>query len=396
MRVVLALLGAVVLGLVAFELALEPSNADRTQVLVIFVIMAAVTALAGLVIPRYTGRLRSLRSAVMFLAIASVAVVAFAVTVSAQLMFFETHDLVLLMVAVGFGTALGVTLAATVSKPLEADLAAIRRTAERVADGDLSVHTGIDRPDEVGAAGRAIDSMVEQLAAAVADREADEKARRQFLAAVGHDLRSPLAALTAAVEALEDGIAPDPDRYLRAMRADLTAMSHLVDDLFLLATIEAGKLELDRDPIDVAELADESIDALHAIADRKGISLRLDVEGGAPARGSSHSLGRAIRNLVDNAIRHAPEGSQVVVRVTAEEDVVLRVEDEGPGFSGELVESAFEGFVTGDPARSRSRGGAGLGLAIAKGVVEAHGGAIWAEEGPGGRVGFRLPVGSAT
>lgn len=396
MRVVLALLGAVVLGLLAFEVALEPSSADRTQVLVIFVIMAAVTALAGLVIPRYTGRLRSLRSAVMFLAIASVAVVAFAVTVSAQLMFFETHDLVLLMVAVGFGTALGVTLAATVSKPLEADLAAIRHTAERVASGDLSVHTGIDRPDEVGAAGRAIDSMVEQLAVALADREADEKARRQFLAAVGHDLRSPLAALTAAVEALEDGIAPDPARYLRAMRADLTAMSHLVDDLFLLATIEAGKLELDRDPIDVAELADESIDALHAIADRKGVSLRLDVEGGAPARGSSHSLGRAIRNLVDNAIRHAPQGSQVVVRVTADEDVVVRVEDEGPGFSGELVETAFEGFVTGDPARSRSRGGAGLGLAIAKGVVEAHGGAIWAEEGPGGKVGFRLPVGSAT
>ena len=396
MRVVLALLGAVVLGLVAFEVGLEPSNADRTQVLVIFVIMAAVTALAGLIIPRYTGRLRSLRSAVMFLAIASVAVVAFAVTISAQLMFFETHDLILLMVAVGFGTALGVTLAATVSKPLEADLAAIRRTAERVADGDLSAHTGIDRPDEVGAAGRAIDSMVEQLAAALADREADEKARRQFLAAVGHDLRSPLAALTAAVEALEDGIAPDPERYLRAMRTDLTAMSHLVDDLFLLATIEAGKLELDRDVIDVAELADESIDALRAIADRKGVALRLDVEGGAPTVGSSRALGRAIRNLVDNAIRHAPAGSQVVVRVTAADDVVVRVEDGGPGFSDDLVHTAFEGFVTGDPARSRIRGGAGLGLAIARGVVDAHGGTIWAESGPGGKVAFRLPVVSAS
>ena len=396
MRVVLALLGAVVLGLVAFEVALEPSSADRTQVLVIFVIMAAVTALAGLIIPRYTGRLRSLRSAVMFLAIASVAVVAFAVTISAQLMFFETHDLILLMVAVGFGTALGVTLAATVSKPLEADLAAIRRTAERVADGDLSAHTGIERPDEVGAAGRAIDSMVEQLAAALADREADEKARRQFLAAVGHDLRSPLAALTAAVEALEDGIAPDPERYLRAMRTDLTAMSHLVDDLFLLATIEAGKLELDRDVIDVAELADESIDALRAIADRKGVALRLDVEGGAPTVGSSRALGRAIRNLVDNAIRHAPAGSQVVVRVTAADDVVVRVEDGGPGFSDDLVHTAFEGFVTGDPARSRTRGGAGLGLAIARGVVDAHGGTIWAESGPGGKVAFRLPVVSAS
>lgn len=395
-KVVLALIGAVILGLLAFELALEPNATERTQVLVIFLIMAGVTALAGLFIPRFTGRLRSLRSAVMFLAIASVAVVAIAVTVSAQLMFFETHDLILLLVAVGFGTALGITLAATVSQPLEADLAAIRETAERVADGDLSAYTGIERPDEVGAAGRAIDSMVEQLAAAVEDREANERARRQFLAAVGHDLRSPLATLTATVEALEDGIAPDPVRYLRSMRSDLDAMSHLVDDLFLLATIESGKLELDRDPIDVAELADESVEALHAIAVNKGVGLRLDVASGAPTVGSSHSLGRAIRNLVDNAIRFAPEGSEVVVSVAAEDGVLVRVEDSGPGFSSEMVESAFEGFVTGDPARSRARGGAGLGLAIARGVVDAHGGDIWAEPGPGGKVAFRLPVGSAT
>jgi signal transduction histidine kinase len=394
LKVVLALLGAVVLGLLAFELALDPTSMERTQILVIFLIMAAVTAAAGIVIPRYTGRLRSLRSAVMFLAIASVAVVGIAVTVSAQLMFFETHDLILLLVSVGFGTALGITLAATVSRPLEADLAAIRSTAERVAGGDLTARTGIDRPDEVGAAGHAIDSMVEQLAAAMEDREDNERARRQFLAAVGHDLRSPLAALTATVEALQDGITPDPARYLRSMRSDLDAMSGLVDDLFLLASIEAGRLELDRDSIDVAELADESIEALHSIAVRKSVALRLDVDAGAPTVGSAHSLGRAIRNLVDNAIRFAPEGSEVVVSVESADGVLVRVEDEGPGFRGDMLDSAFDGFVTGDPARSRSRGGAGLGLAIARGVVSAHGGSIWAEAGPGGKVAFRLPVGS--
>jgi signal transduction histidine kinase len=179
------------------------------------------------------------------------------------------------------------------------------------------------------------------------------------------------------------------------MRSDLDAMSHLVDDLFLLGSIEAGRLELDRESIDVAELADESIEALHSIADRKRVGLRLDVDAGAPTVGSAHSLGRAIRNLVDNAIRFAPEGSEVVVKVDSADGVLVRVEDEGPGFSGEMLDSAFDGFVTGDPARSRSRGGAGLGLAIARGVVKAHGGSIWAEVGPGGKVAFRLPVGSA-
>ncbi len=281
------------------------------------------------------------------------------------------------------------------SRPLEADLDSIRDTAERVARGDLSALTGIDRPDEVGAAGRAMDSMVQQLAAAMQAREDDERARRQFLASVGHDLRSPLAAMTATVEALEDGMAPDPQRYLSSMRSDLRAMSHLVEDLFLLATIEAGRLEPSRESIDVAELADESLDALRSIADQKQVRLRLAVDAGAPASGSSHALGRAIRNLVDNAIRFAPEHSEVVVTVSSDSDhVVVRVVDDGPGFPADMLERAFEGFVTGDPARSRARGGAGLGLAIARGVVQAHGGRIWAEPGPGGVVAFELPVGS--
>ena len=113
--------------------------------------------------------------------------------------------------------------------------------------------------------------------------------------------------MRAAVEALEDGLAPDPQRYLRSMRADVDAMSHLVDDLFLLATIEAGKLEIDREPIDLAELADESIDALQPVAAGKGVELRLDADGSVAAVGGAAALGRVIRNLLNNAIRYSPE-----------------------------------------------------------------------------------------
>jgi signal transduction histidine kinase len=130
------------------------------------------------------------------------------------------------------------------------------------------------------------------------------------------------------------------------------------------------------------------------IADLRGVRLCLETTGRSPVLGRAEELGRVMRNLVDNAIRHAPSPSQVVVRVWHRRDdgAIVEVVDQGPGFSPELVPSAFDSFVRAEPSRSRGTGGAGLGLAIAKGVVEAHGGTIWARPGPGGQVGFHLPV----
>ena len=185
----------------------------------------------------------------------------------------------------------------------------MRDAANRVADGDLGARTGIRRPDELGAAASAFDGMAARL-------ETNERTRREFLAALGHDLRTPLAALRATVEALEDGVARDPDRYLRSMRADLDAMTHLVDDLALLATIEAGQLHVERERLDLTELADESIEALAPVAAQHGVTLRLEAVGGVHAIGGARELSRVIRNLIENAIRYAPAQSEVVVQVT--------------------------------------------------------------------------------
>lgn len=386
------LIVAVAAAILVFEVTMQPSGAERGQLTALFLAMAAGTALLGWGLPRLTRRSRTLRVSVVIMAVASVAAVAVAVGVAARLMFLEPHDLQLLTVVLGFGVGLGVVLATTLAGQLTQGLGDIGRTAQEVAGGDLAARTGVHRADELGAAAAAVDQMTEQLQAAQAEREADEASRRHFLAAVGHDLRSPLAALRAAVEALEDGLAPDPQRYLRSMRADVDAMSHLVDDLFLLATIDSGKLEFDPERVDLAELADESIEALQPVAARKGVVVRLDAGGSVPALGGSAALGRVIRNLLHNAIRFSPEDSSVVVEVSNGSGANLVISDEGPGFPPAMVESAFEEFVTGDPARTRSNGGAGLGLAIARGIVSAHGGAIWAEPGPGGRVGFHLPV----
>jgi two-component system sensor histidine kinase BaeS len=391
MRFVIVLIAVVVAALAVTELTMQPSAADRTALLVIFGAIAGATGLASWLLPRVTNRFRTLRHTVLLVSMAAVAVVAVAVAVSAQLMFLSSHDLRLVVVAVGLGVVLGVLLAATISRPLAEDLGRLAGTARRVGEGDLSTQAGLDRPDEVGTVAVAMDGMIESLRAARLEREQAEVARRAFLAAIGHDLRTPLTSMQAAVEALQDGVVEDPDRYLRSMLADLELLSGLVEDLFLLAQIEAGKLEVRTEPVDLADLADEAVEAMAPVARRRGVEIDIDADHHITVLGGELELGRVIRNLLENAIRHAPDSSHVRVEVgNGGPNATVRIVDEGPGFPEDL--DVFESFAKGDAARTRSHGGAGLGLAIAKGLVEAHGGSIAIEPGPGGRVAFRLPV----
>jgi len=391
MRILVGLLGVVVFGITMFEVTMRPSAGDRFELLGIFAAMALLSGAVGYVFPRFV-RFRSLRTSVVSIALLAVGLVAMSAILSAALMSFTVHDTTVLVVVLAFGLGLGLVTSVSLVRPLTNDLDRIRATADGVAGGDLSVRTGVRRNDELGAAADAIDEMVARLAQATEDRAREQAARRRFLASVGHDLRSPLAALQAAIEALEDGLAADPARYFGSMRADVNALSQLVDDLFLLSTIESGSLTFDRMPVDVSELADESIEALLPVARQRRIELVLEAEGRVAADAGPPEIGRVIRNLVDNAIRFAPEGSRVTVRVTGDAGAKVAVLDDGPGFSPSMLQRAFDGFVTGDPARSRVNGGAGLGLAIARGLVTAHGGSIWAEPADGGKVVFELPA----
>jgi signal transduction histidine kinase len=169
------------------------------------------------------------------------------------------------------------------------------------------------------------------------------------------------------------------------------ALGRLVDDLFWLAKMEAGAWEQDRLPVDLAELADEAVETITPLAVGRGIRVTVEASGNTKVVGGAEELGRAIRNLLDNALRHAPDRSRVrVVLSNGGSAATLRVVDEGPGFGDELQVHAFEDFITGDTSRTGT--GAGLGLAIVRSVVEAHGGITWIEPGPGGRVGMRLPI----
>lgn len=386
MRYALTAAGLVLLGLVVFEVTMRPTAADRLGAGIVFGLMAASMALAAWLLPRLALRLRSLRTTVVALAVVALLVVTLGVVIAAGQMFLSRHDLTLLAVLMGFGVVAATVFSVTVSRPLTGDLGRIAETAASIASGRPEARTEVTRADEVGEVAEAVDSMATVL-------EEAESARRAFFTAVGHDLRTPLASLRAVLEALEDGVADDPVRYLRSMDRDVEVLSRLVEDLFLLARLESGDVALDTEVVDVTEVADESLEVFRPIAEARRVSLRLEAASRVKAPAGGDALARVLRNLLDNAVRHSPDGGEVVVKVSNGLGAEMVVADEGPGFPPDFAERAFDRFSRGDPARDRASGGAGLGLAIARGYVTALGGDIRALPGPGGRVVVRLPGG---
>ena len=380
-------LGAVlVAGLLIAEAAMDLTSRDRTQLYSIFGLVAALGFGGATIALRVGGRLRSLRLGLQVVAGTAVAIASLAVGLSAWTMFIEPHDLHFLLVALVLGLGLGGVVAMAVANPLTADLAQVTEAASKVEQGDLSARTEVARSDELGDVARAFDSMASRL-------QASEEERRSLLESISHDLRTPLASMQAAVEALQDGLAPDPPGYLRGLSLDLEHLRLLIDDLFLLARLESGNYQLQVTEVDLAELADEAVEAATPVAARRQVHLGVASPGRLGLHADPGALGRVFRNLLANAVRHSPEGGQVRIELSASRtEVSALVADQGAGFSADMRKRAFERFARADNSRNRDSGGSGLGLSIAKGLVEAHGGAIEIVEGAGGQVRFTLPV----
>jgi signal transduction histidine kinase len=241
------------------------------------------------------------------------------------------------------------------------------------------------------------------LAAALAVRVAMEErmrrdvesARRQLIAAASHDLRTPLASLRLLVESIDDGVATGEtrDRYLKEVRTHVAVLSDLVDDLFELSRLEAGEIAWTMRRVELGDLIGDTVAAMRAPAERKGVTLRTELPaGGVVAEADAEKLQRVLFNLIQNAIRHTPSDGTVTVRARAAGGrVEVEVADDGEGVSPGDGERVFEAFYRGDD--SRGEDGAGLGLAISRAIVEAHGGRIWLEDAhPGTRVRFTLAL----
>ena len=332
--------------------------------------------------------MNALRLQLAALALAAVCVPLALVLASGWVMFGMHDDAKVVGVALASAVvalAGALLLGRWVLRPLER----LRGASARLAGGELSARASELGPRELREVAAAFNEMAGSL-----ERLFD--ARRQLVAWASHDLRTPLASLGAMVEALEDGLAA-PAEYLPAIREQLRTLSRLVEDLFELARIDAGELTLELRRAPLGELVASCVRALDAEARARGVQLEARLDGDPLVRVAPDKIERVLLNLLTNAVRHTPSDGLVSVVVERDTDhVVVAVEDTGEGLSPGAAQRMFERFWRDDASRTRSTGGAGLGLAIASGLVEAHGGKIWAENrsAGGARVAFSLPLAS--
>jgi signal transduction histidine kinase len=346
-------------------------------------ILAAVTLVVGIGAAFCLRLLPTVRSQLAALALIAVVLPLAAVLASGWVMFHMQDDAKLLALssAAALSALVGALLLGRwIARPLER----LRSVSGELAAGDLAARAPDRGPRELAELGLAFNTMAESI-----ERLFD--ARRQLVAWASHDLRTPLAAVRAMLEALEDGLA-EPDEYLPVIRDQMRILSTLVDDLFELTRIDAGVLTLEIQEIRLDSVVDPCVRGLEADARAKGIRLETRWHEHAPAvRCAPEKVERILHNLLTNALRHTPTDGAVAVVVSAEQHAVtVAVEDSGSGLTEETAERMFEHFWRADPARSADN--SGLGLAIAQGLVEAQGGRIWAENRPegGARVAFTL------
>ena len=315
-----------------------------------------------------------------------------------QQMFVSDHDLqlsgLLLLFAAIIASSFGLFVSATVTDGLQQ----LAITAQQLAEGDLSARVDISGKDEVAQVGLAFNEMADQLETVDMQRTELENLRRDLIAWTSHDLRTPLTSIRVRVEALNDGVLDDPEaeqRYYRSILSDVMALNLLFDDMFELAQLDRVDAKLEKSLDSLEELIEECLERFQTISAERGVQLSANVgEDVDPLPLNSAKISRVLDNLISNSLRYTPKGGRIVITADRDGDrVIVSVEDSGPGFNEEDIPRLFEQFYRGEQARTRATGGAGLGLSIAHGVVEAHGGRIWAENVPGGgaRISFELP-----
>lgn len=384
--------GIFVAAAVFAEILLQPPNGhERLHLIAILGAPALATAVLVPLLGRWVSARSSVASTALLVGLCSLALGAVTTSAASNAMFVSSHDYRLFLVVLVLSSGIALAVGSHLARPLATDIARLGEVAERVAAGDFTTRTGVTRRDEVGRTAQAVDSMVGALNEAATERQRVAGARQLLFTSIGHDLRTPLAAMRAAVESLQDGLAPDPHRYYEIIGGQLDNVEGMLDQLVEYARIESGHSNRERTTVSIAELAHEAVEALSPVAHRLDVDVQLESDGPAVVVASTTDMSRVLRNLLENAIRHSPTGKAVNVAVRTGPEIEVAVHDQGPGFSDDFRAHAFEPFTRADPARNTRTGHSGLGLAIARALVEAHGGRIWLATGAGGDVRFSIP-----
>ena len=276
-------------------------------------------------------------------------------------------------IAVGLGSFFASALADRISR--------LETATRAIENGDLSARADIPGRDEIASLARSFNQMVLRLHTVDQKQKELDALRRDLIAWAGHDLRTPLSSIRLLVEALADGLVSDPQtvqQYLQQAKKQVDQLSGLVDDLFQVSQLDAGGMLLHLEPASMTDLISDTLESFTTQAQQKNITLSGSAAPGIdPLVMDVQRMGRVLNNLISNALHHTPSGG--VVTILAESipgSVAVSIRDSGEGILPEDMPHVFERFYRGDKSRNRASGGAGLGLAIARGIVEAHNGSI--------------------
>ena len=297
----------------------------------------------------------------------------------------SVNQSLLLGAALAFGTALVITL--FLSRRLSAPIHALTLATRRVGTGDFSAKVAARGEDEVGELVTNFNSMAVKLS------EAEDR-RRNLIADVAHELRTPVADAQAYLEAIHDGLMSPNQSNLDSIYDDISLLSRLINDLQLLALADAGRLSLVRKPGHLDQLISGVVASVRPQTEAKQIRVDLALPDLPPVEVDAQRIRQVLRNLLENAIRHTPSGGEIQIAVAeTASHIEVSVSDTGEGIPAEDLPRLFERFYRVDKSRARHTGGSGLGLAIAKRLIEAHGGKITvqSETGKGSCFSFTLP-----
>ena len=286
--------------------------------------------------------------------------------------------------------ALGILLVSVLSRKLLAPVTNLGEAAQHLGRGDFSRRVPAEGTSELRQLALAFNSMAANL-------EDAERQRRNLVADVAHELRTPVSNIQGYLEALKDGLLQPDESTIDTIHGQVIHLGHLVEDLRLVAQAEAGALQLHRIPGRMSDLLQGCVDAVRPRAEAKGISVTLETDEGIPlVEMDGTRISQVVNNLLENAIIHTPDGGRIAVSAGTSGDGMVRVAvaDTGRGIPAEDLDRVFDRFFRADPSRARATGGAGLGLTIAKQLVEVHGGNIHVEMvvPSGARFVFELPV----
>ncbi len=299
------------------------------------------------------------------------------------------RSLLWMLVVVGLVAAIAASIAgAAYTRSIVAPINAVTRVAAALRSGDRSARTGMRGDDAIGALGSTLDTMADAI-------EADQEAERRLTADVAHELRTPLQAIQATVEAMQDGVLPTDEERLSVLHDETVRLGRLVGSILELSQLERGTAAITLSPLDPAGPVEQAIEGSRALMESVGLTLSAEVEHGLTVMGDPDRLTQAVANLLSNAARYTPAGGSVQVGVSAEEgSAVIEVRDTGIGVAPEDRDRAFTRFWRADRARARASGGLGIGLAVVREIVERHAGtvALDAAEGGGTVVRITLPL----